>query len=709
MLRFLLRVAIVAGFFLVVFATHPAQVSAAETESVVVPQLTAPPHLQGSVDASWKGAAQLQLGWDFQYRRPAEESTAVYVAQYGQALYVAFQAVQREPVTATQHTDGPGVYYDDTVNVDLWPQGTQGFQYQFISTPVGTRYQSSSENSAYAPQWVAVGHPSSDGYTVTMRIPFDVIRSGGSTVWHAQFTRSIVVNGELDEWTHDPNQRGVTDVVYAGLLKGISLKGASSRPPARLQPYLLDEMAAKSSGGNTSRIGADFAVPITPTASLLGTLHPDYSNVETDQQSIAPQEFARFYQEVRPFFTQLDSAFNGHFGCINCPTTLYTPSIPTFSEGYAIEGTQGPASFGAFDAIGSQRTDSAQALGLFSSSREHLAQLSVQRVTVDAPQLHDDTTTFSTGYGFFHNQAFLFANGGQDRGTFVTEPTRARYAEYGFGVGNATGVAVVDYLHVGSQFAPVDGYNPHPPGISGLGSFLYKTFIYKPTSFVQNFSFNAGYDRYRNEAGAINQSDQSVRLNVQLRDLLSLGIGTGSSYAMTPGGELAPFNQNGISLSYRGGTSTATNLSYQQGRYYHGWLSSWYRSTTIPVAKRLLLSLEADSTAYSPDASAAASSSPQEIAARQVLERASLGWQLSSKASFDVGFRRIVGLFAPSGFGYVPVAGTQPLDASNLTAAFHFLALRNEFYVVYGDPNQLTTAHVLYLKWIRYIGAPKGT
>jgi len=35
--------------------------------------------------------------------------------------------------------------------------------------------------------------------------------------------------------------------------------------------------------------------------------------------------------------------------------------------------------------------------------------------------------------------------------------------------------------------------------------------------------------------------------------------------------------------------------------------------------------------------------------------------------------------------------------------------LHNEFYLVYGDPNSLATTPALFLKWIRYIGAPKGT
>jgi hypothetical protein len=37
------------------------------------------------------------------------------------------------------------------------------------------------------------------------------------------------------------------------------------------------------------------------------------------------------------------------------------------------------------------------------------------------------------------------------------------------------------------------------------------------------------------------------------------------------------------------------------------------------------------------------------------------------------------------------------------------LAARNEFYLAYGDPNTLNTAPAVLLKWIRYIGAEKGT
>jgi len=49
------------------------------------------------------------------------------------------------------------------------------------------------------------------------------------------------------------------------------------------------------------------------------------------------------------------------------------------------------------------------------------------------------------------------------------------------------------------------------------------------------------------------------------------------------------------------------------------------------------------------------------------------------------------------------------VSAGNVSFAFHFLAAHNEFYVVYGDPNSLSTTPALFVKSIRYIGAEKGT
>jgi hypothetical protein len=95
-----------------------------------------------------------------------------------------------------------------------------------------------------------------------------------------------------------------------------------------------------------------------------------------------------------------------------------------------------------------------------------------------------------------------------------------------------------------------------------------------------------------------------------------------------------------------------------------------------------------------------------EPTARQWLERASMDWQFSRYASFDVGARRIIGRNLPNLF---EAPTFDDVDAGNVSAAFHFLAAHNEWYVVYGNPNNLSTLPAFYVKWIRYIGAEKGT
>ena len=694
-------------FTLVIAWSSARDARAASGPSIVVPQLALAPHITGAIDASWKGAAQLRLGWDYTYRRPAEETTTVHVAQHGNALYIAWDVHQRAPLTITQNTNGEGVYNDDHVAVVFYPQATQGFVYIFRSNPIGTRDQSSSENSAYSPHWESVGRRTPYGYIVTMRIPLSVIRSGGSTLWHVQFLRKTsATNGDFI-WASDPAMQSDIDENYTGVMSGINI-GTVARPPARVQLYGLGEAASQSAGGSTSRIGADLSLPITPTASFVATLHPDYSNVEIDQQSISPQEFPRFYQEVRPFFTQLSQQFNARFNCWTCAFTLYTPSIPTFSQGYAVEGTQGPLTFGAFDAIGPERSDEAQTATYTQSSRDHSELFSVQQVSSNTPAVHDVSNTIAAGYGFSHNHAGVFANVGTDRGTNVTDPNKGGYQEAGFTLSDQTTNVFVDYQQVGAQFQPVVGYVVHP-GIAGLSVFASKTYNYSAKSTLQQLVFSGEADRYHDENGVANQQDQSLSASLRTRTLFGLELNTGSSYLEVPDGELLPFTQTTTSISYRQNTATATNISYSQGAYYHGFLGSWYSTTGIRLARPLILSLEADATHYVPHAGYGPGTQWDEIIANQFLERISLDWQFNHHASMDIGLRRIGGLFAPTGFGYIPTAQTQPIDAVNLTAAFHFLALRNEFYVVYGNPNELSTEHALFVKWIRYFGAPKGT
>jgi hypothetical protein len=168
--------------------------------------------------------------------------------------------------------------------------------------------------------------------------------------------------------------------------------------------------------------------------------------------------------------------------------------------------------------------------------------------------------------------------------------------------------------------------------------------------------------------------------------------------SLQTGSEFLPYNSSGVMLGYAQSTSHPTVIMYMTGRYYHGTLTSWLRSTTIPFTNRLSLLLEGDDTIY-------ASSLASEASAKQWLERASVNFQVSHTLSFDFGARRIIGFNQP--FAFAPT--TSFVDATNLSAAIHYFRDDNELYVVYGDPNRLSTVPALFVKLIRYVGAGKGT
>lgn len=713
--------AALAGALAFVFGGAFADAAAPGT-AVDVPVLTSTPSMNGSIDSSWSTATKLTLNDDLNFRRPAAEPTTVYVAQENGYLDVAFAVTQSEALTQTQETNGSSVQNDDYVAVALSPQGTHGYNYAFYANPRGARFQTSSENTAYSPQWVAGSTRTPTGYGVTMRIPLNVIRNGGSTDWQAQFERLTIATNALDLWTYSPSMSNAGDPTFFGMLRKINAQAqAQTRPQPRIQPYVLGELTPKAEGGNTSRIGLDAALPIAPTASLVASLHPDYSNVEIDQQTIAPTAFQRQYQEVRPFFTQTASFFDDWFSCNNCPDPLYTPVIPTFAQGYAVEGTQGPLTYAAFDAIGDGRSDNAQAVNYLDENQVHLFQANLQRVGVDAPGLVDGTTTLDLGYLNQLSHLGAYANIGIDRGTLVTDPQQANYFEGGPLYVGPTTIYGIDYQRVGAQFNPVDGY-VQQTNIAGYQVFGKKIFNFSAQSVLHDIYTLAFFTRYGNDQNQLAQATWLGQVNVDFRDLFTVRLISNSQGIRASNGELLPFDGNSVTLGYRmgnsliNGGSTTTNtpsyITYTGGPYYHGKLDAWTYLTTQPLVRHLNLTLETDEDRYD-------TFYPGETSSTQWLERASLDWQINRYAELDFGVRRIVGANLPNSFQTLAqmspgVCFENPyypgcmVDAGNVSLAFHFLAERNEFYVVYGNPNSLATYPALFVKWIRYIGAEKG-
>ncbi len=210
--------------------------------------LAAAPQMDGTIGETWTHAAHATLDWEFNIGKPAHEPTDVYLGVDAHYLYVAFDARQAEPVTATQATNNVGDGSDDEVQVYVWPGGPNGFAYTFAATPNGTRYQYSTENNNYAPTWTAAGTTRQSGYAVTMRIPLDAMRGGARSEWRIQFARQVHATHEVFEWAHAPGQQAPGQTVYAGHLAGVATVASAARTKPRAGIYALASAASQMPG-----------------------------------------------------------------------------------------------------------------------------------------------------------------------------------------------------------------------------------------------------------------------------------------------------------------------------------------------------------------------------------------------------------------------------------------------------------------------------
>ncbi|MFN2450063.1 MAG: hypothetical protein ABR508_09825 [Candidatus Baltobacteraceae bacterium] len=668
--------------------------------SVAVPRVTQPPALSVPLGVAWQNAAKVSITYDAKTRQLDLHPTVAYLETAGVDLYVAFVVTQKAPITAQQRQNDAGLGTDDAVIVYLYPDGPTGFEYAFAVNPLGTHVAFSTENTAFSPSWQSAAEVGNGGYTVFMRIPLNTMKGGRSGVWRANLRRFVSATLDDYDWSYNAQTAAGNDppAIVAGTMSGLPLTSAV-RPRPRVGIYGLGEAASAAIGGSTSRAGLDLSVPITQTSTLVSTVHPDYSNVEIDQATISPTAFPRYFQDVRPFFAQLQNYYS-NVACFSCTgvTPLYTTAIPTPRFGNAVEGKQGAFAFSAFDAVGYARSDSAQVVSYQTTDQK--SNVSLQRVAVSLPGLNDDSLLESAAYNSQRGFA-AEAITSQERGTLVADPGAASWNQYGIGTYSKTAWAYASWQRIGAQYSPIDGFVPNN-GIAGYSLNVGDTFYRGSTALVPRVLFYAQDDDFRKPDGTLGQADHQLALGADLQHLFGLSqlihirAQVGSSFVQLPDRAIVSASQNGIDFTYGYRTATPQLISYYTGRFGPGTLDYWSRQFNLRLARPLTFSVEADDGDQRLD---------DGTRNKQWLERASLVWQQRKDESLSFGVRRIIGVSPVLEHGQLPAPY---MSAWNLSAAFYRRWPHDEFYAVYGDPSRLSTYPGFIIKFIHYVGAEKG-
>lgn len=700
-------------------------------------------------DPGWAAGRVPEAGpWtDVTTRSPATEPTEAYFLYDDRFLYVAFKATQGpSTIVATQTTNDVGFGVDDFVGVGIDTSGAGSQAYFFETTPHGVRYQQALENVRYRPRWQTATAQGPTGWSAVMIIPLDdlKVRGGKNQTWRLQFVRQLAGKAEHLVWAYDglmqdqPSGQwpSFEDTRWWAAVTGISAGGAGRRHQGRADIFGLadvgqDRNLFQQANGEflpmpIRHVGLDFSYPITPTMSFVGTIAPDFSNVEIDQQTIAPQEFRRQLVEYRPFFAQgasyvnASSAAHAPVGAISTAPNLifYSPDIGPFDRGAKVEGTFGDQSLGVLSFRGFDQTTGDtfddQAFGY-----EHALQDGTFLYWSDGVLAHhsiagNDTTIEGGMEGRdFHSGFVWFADYAFENGSWIL-PGHADLAQTFVDVHKPNYEVNVGYYDVSPWYDPIDGFTANSD-IRGPQAFLS---FDGSTPGIKNWSIFADADRFLDDSGAVHQADTQVFFNATFKNGFSINgagaaIGQLRSYGIPAGpgcsgpivsqtsysgypcyldGTTQPFNQTTIPIGYHDGTPRPIDFSYSWGPFGTNDVHLFDISTSRPLGSRMTLGLEYSGTYERPLAGPGGLDS-------QWLRRISLGYNLGPDSSLTISLRNINGL---GGFS------TQP--GTNVAIGYHArFRGGNELFVNYGSPAANTTLNRTIVKYVFHVGADEGT
>jgi hypothetical protein len=309
-----------------VVAVTVGRAAAQAPEPIRIDRVHGPIRIDGLLDdAGWQDAQRVERWYETNPGDNVEPGpkNVGYLAYDDNFLYAAFDfgdpdpRAIRAPYADHDHisgnsTDYAGIIVDtrnDGHSAILLLASATGIQYDAITDDDG-----SGEDSSPDFFWESAAHVNTNGWTLELRVPFSSLRyrNADPQTWGILLYRNYPRTFRY-QFFSAPLPRGSNCFIcHASPLVG--LEGLPSGGHVVVAPYATASQTARPSGGPGSPLIGAAVEPAggvdakwTPNAdnAVDLTIHPDFSQVESDTAQISANErFALSYPEKRPFFLE---------------------------------------------------------------------------------------------------------------------------------------------------------------------------------------------------------------------------------------------------------------------------------------------------------------------------------------------------------------------------------------------------------------------
>ncbi len=279
-----------------------------------------------SVD-EWENAVQIPFDIEFSpsNNKASRKETIAYVTYSNRYLFVGIYAKDdpKNIRASVRPRDDWNFWNDDVVLMRLDPYadarnnigiGVNALGSQFDVKQVNALSDEDRYDSSFNINFESKATIVSDGYQIEMRIPFAEIPfpNGKNQIWHINFYRRYVENGNEIEVSSQPRDRNNSCVVCQTTDR-LVLNDIVIDKRLEFLPYFSSNINGEKStpyeklayGKPKVNVGLGANLDLNKNTSLEVTINPDFSQVEADVTQIdVNSSFSLLYPERRPFFNR---------------------------------------------------------------------------------------------------------------------------------------------------------------------------------------------------------------------------------------------------------------------------------------------------------------------------------------------------------------------------------------------------------------------
>ena len=305
------------------------------------------PVIDGNLaDDCWQHAMVVDTFKIAELKTTVPDKTEVFLGYDAEALYVGFRCVQEEPSIIANQTRRDGSFqYEDHVAVYLDTHHDRRRSYCFAVSPLGTQQDDKQGDLAWDGEWIAAAIVGPSVWTVEMRIPFDILDlpQSAKQTWGLNLVRRHQSLDRTSIWAD--TGVNVSDANQFGTLTNLEFNPKDTGKKIQLGGYFSGKYGDTSASERlserlTAAIGGDIAYKLTTSTSVIGTLNPDFSHIESEVQGIVLSDLEQRLTDRRPFFQEDGRIFRS-------PISLfYSRRIGEMAYGAKLIGKTGKATYG---------------------------------------------------------------------------------------------------------------------------------------------------------------------------------------------------------------------------------------------------------------------------------------------------------------------------------------------------------------------------